>query len=93
MPGKSAHDIYYWYYATQVMHHWGGAPWEAWNREIKKVLLTTQETSGAEAGSWPTSLDSRHGKQGGRLYTTALAACTLEVYYRYAPLYWQIELD
>ncbi|MCA9247500.1 MAG: terpene cyclase/mutase family protein [Planctomycetales bacterium] len=93
LPGSGGHDIYYWYYATQVMHHWGGAPWEDWNREIKKVLLATQEGGGPEAGSWPTSLDARHGKQGGRLYTTALSTCTLEVYYRYAPLYWQIELD
>ena len=29
-PGK-ANNIYYEYYATQVMHHMGGAAWEFWN--------------------------------------------------------------
>ncbi len=30
-PGKSG-NIYYEYYATQVMHHMGGDAWEAWNK-------------------------------------------------------------
>lgn len=90
--GRDRGNIYYWYYATQVMHHWGGEPWERWNRHLREALVTTQITSGHEAGSWPPSLDP-HGGQGGRLYVTALATCTLEVYYRYAPLYWQLELD
>ena len=24
-------NIYYWYYATQVMHHFGGTSWRKWN--------------------------------------------------------------
>jgi hypothetical protein len=74
------------------MHHWGGDPWERWNRHIQAALIAAQATSGHAAGSWPPSLDP-FGGQGGRLYTTALAVCTLEVYYRYAPLYRQLDLD
>jgi hypothetical protein len=91
LPGTERDNVYYWYYATQVMHHWGGEPWEQWNRHMRTALIATQTTSGHAAGSWPPSLDP-FGPQGGRLYTTALAVCTLEVYYRYAPLYRRIDL-
>ena len=37
------------------------------------------------AGSW--HFPDRWGDVGGRLYTTALCAMTLEVYYRFMPLY------
>jgi hypothetical protein len=92
LPDKKSKNIYYWYYGTQVMHHWGGPAWEKWNRAMRDALVTTQETSGKDAGSWSPS-GHPHGSAGGRLYVTALSACTLEVYYRYAPLYWRIELD
>jgi hypothetical protein len=90
-PTRRDSNIYYWYYATQVMHHWGGEPWVEWNRQIRDVLVLTQETRGHEAGSWAP--DDPHGHQGGRLYMTALACCTLEVYYRHAPLYRKIDLN
>ncbi len=84
-------NIYYWYYATQVVHHWGGPLWEAWNECMRDVLVSTQVTEGHEAGSWDPR--SPHGEFGGRLYMTALAACTLEVYYRHAPLFRRIDLQ
>lgn len=90
LPDRRDPNIYYWYYATQVMHHWGGEPWIDWNRHIRDVLVVTQENRGHEAGSW--SPNDPHGHQGGRLYMTALACCTLEVYYRHAPLYRKIKL-
>ena len=41
------------------------------------------------AGDLEGSCDTRcrWGEQGGRVYTTALATLTLEVYYRYLPMY------
>ncbi|NIL96179.1 MAG: hypothetical protein GTO53_02500 [Planctomycetales bacterium] len=51
-----------------------------------------QETSGHQAGSWPPSADP-HGTAAGRLYTTAFATAILEVYYRHAPLFRQLELE
>jgi hypothetical protein len=90
-PDANAPNIYYWYYATQVMHHWGGRPWRQWNRQMSDILVTSQIQRGHEAGSWDP--ETPHGHQGGRLYMTALACCTLEVYYRHAPLFRKIKLD
>jgi hypothetical protein len=85
-------DGYYWYYATQVMHHFGGPVWEVWNKRMREILVAGQATSGRYAGSWnPKGYE--WGRHGGRIYTTSLSVCTLEVYYRHLPLFKQIELD
>lgn len=85
LPRADRANMYYWYYGTQVMHHMGGESWEKWNDALRDLLISLQSTSGHEAGSWKPL--GGHDAQGGRLYTTALAACTLEVYYRHLPLY------
>lgn len=77
--------MYYWYYGTQVMHHMGGRAWQEWNGALRDLLVSMQSTTGHEAGSWAPG--GGHDQQGGRLYMTALAVCTLEVYYRHMPLY------
>jgi hypothetical protein len=78
-------DMYYNYYATQVMRHWEGEEWDKWNKVMRDFLITTQAKNGAETGSW--HFDESHANRGGRLYTTSLATMTLEVYYRHFPLY------
>ena len=78
--------LYYYYYATQVMHHYGGSSWERWNAFMRDYLVATQSQQGTELGSW--MLDGSHD-DAGRLYCTAMAAMTLEVYYRYASIYSQ----
>lgn len=83
--GPSPDDIYYNFYAAQVLHHWGGPQWDTWNRKLRDELVRTQATQGHEAGSWHFA--NQHGDQAGRLYTTAMAVMTLEVYYRFLPLY------
>lgn len=79
-------NYYYWYYATQVLHHYGGKPWSSWNARMKPQLTGAQVRAGSEAGSWSPQ-GSRWGSSGGRLYTTCLAIYCLEVYYRHLPLY------
>lgn len=83
--GPSKTDMYFNYYATQVLCHFNGPQWERWNPKMREYLIATQATSGHEAGSW--YFPDRHGDKGGRLYNTAMAVMTLEVYYRYMPLY------
>ena len=78
-------NMYYWYYATQVMHHVGGETWQRWNYQMRDLLVSLQETKGHPAGSWAPR--GGHDTAGGRVYMTALAVCTLEVYYRHLPLY------
>lgn len=92
LPRTSEPNVYYWYYATQVFHHFGDAPWQTWNAKIRDVLVGTQIETGPNAGSWDPHHDP-WGRTGGRIFQTALSACTLEVYYRHAPIYRQIKLD
>jgi hypothetical protein len=81
-------DLYYNYYATQIMHHMQGDVWIAWNAKMKDLLLKNQSTKGHETGSWHEGVDGDHGARvAGRLYCTALATMILEVYYRYQPIY------
>ncbi len=83
--GPSRTDMYFNYYATQVLHHYEGAGWDAWNTTLRDRLVTTQSRRGHEHGSW--YFHDEHGKSGGRLYTTAMCVMILEVYYRHMPLY------
>jgi hypothetical protein len=82
-------DCYYWYYATLTMHNFADADWDAWNRKMRRLLIESQEKEGCAAGSWdperPT-IDAWCGR-GGRLTMTSFNTLTLEVYYRYLPLF------
>ncbi|MCI0360678.1 MAG: terpene cyclase/mutase family protein [Planctomycetaceae bacterium] len=88
-PQLNDRNTYYWYYATQAMHNVPGPEWDAWNRQMRRILTDTQERSGCSAGSWDPAkpFDDPWGSQGGRLMVTSLSCLTLEVYYRYLPLY------
>lgn len=81
-------EVYYWYYASQTMHHYGGKEWEAWNENLREVLPAIQEKKGREQGSW-SPRDDEWGSVGGRLFMTSLCLYTLEIYYRHLPLYQQ----
>ncbi len=84
--GDLNHDVYYWYYATQVTHHMEGKIWEKWNNVMRKEMPANQTKSGPEAGSWNPKGD-RWGSDYGRLYMTCLSLYILEVYYRHLPIY------
>jgi hypothetical protein len=84
--GPSKDNVYYNYYATQVLRQYGGPEWERWNTAMRDQLVNTQEKSGHSVGSWFSNEDPWRA-EGGRLYSTAMSAMILEVYYRYMPLY------
>ena len=85
-PNQKLGPVYYYYYASQVMHHMGDKYWETWNPLMRDFLVRTQEKEDHKRGSWdPDGAD--WGKVGGRIYSTSLAILTLEVYYRHLPLY------
>ncbi len=77
LPGDGQANYYYWYYASLALHQLQDPAWETWNARLKQELLRTQQAD----GSWPTA--SVWGGYGGRVYTTALGALSLEVYYRH----------
>jgi hypothetical protein len=90
LPGMGRTNIYYWYYATLLLHlcqHGSpsaGQDWQVWNEALKDALLASQYSTGPLDGAWGS--DTMWGGYGGRVYTTALAALCLETYYRYLPL-------
>jgi hypothetical protein len=79
-------NLYYDYFATQLMKNWGGPEWDRWNGRLRDDLIAWQETEGPAKGSWAPRDRADYSKSGGRLLTTCLATLTLEVYYRYQPL-------
>jgi hypothetical protein len=85
--GPSRGDMYYDYYATQVMRHWEGELWEQWNQKMRDHLVNSQAKQGHEAGSWYFPRGDLGATQGGRLYCTTMATMILEVYYRHLPVY------
>lgn len=85
--GVDKTDIYFDFYTTLTLHHVQHELWEDWNKQMRDYLVKTQEVAGHQAGSWHFNDKHGSGAVGGRLYTTAMAAMTLEVYYRYSPLF------
>ena len=59
LPSPAAHNVYYWYYATQVMHNYFGYEWDTWNRAMRKLLVQTQvrDVNCCANGSWNPSGD------------------------------------
>jgi hypothetical protein len=87
--GPTVKDMYFSYYATQVMHHFGGQSWKTWNEKMRESLLQDQDKSTTGmSGSWD-STGAGHARAGGRLMQTSLCLLTLEVYYRHLPLYYR----
>lgn len=93
IPGSGGRvDYYKWYYGTLALFQMGGQHWESWNKGMQKTYLALQRKGGPRDGSLqdvdgsydPTSM---WGSRGGRVYTTALAALTMEIYYRYKSIY------
>ncbi|MBV8312945.1 MAG: hypothetical protein JO344_21380, partial [Planctomycetaceae bacterium] len=83
-------NIYYCYYATQLLHNLKNKDWERWNLRVREELIKTQvKDDTCAGGSWDPSHPSpdHWGGIAGRLFQTSLSVLTLEVYYRYLPLY------
>lgn len=84
--GEGRANMYFNYYATQVMRHYEGDEWKKWNEKMRDFLVESQDTTGHMKGSWAFKGD--HGaERGGRLYCTSMATMVLEVYYRHMPIY------
>ncbi|WP_439625194.1 prenyltransferase/squalene oxidase repeat-containing protein [Gemmata sp.] len=91
-------DMYFYYYATQVVHFFEGDEWKTWNEGPKGAdgvrkggmrdwLIGIQiKKEGPNEGSFDPD-PHWIGRGCGRLGTTAMCILTLEVYYRHLPLY------
>jgi len=94
-PAKA--EMYYYYYATQVVHFADGPEWKDWNEGVMKngkreggmrdwLIGLQEKKDGPTMGSWESD-GAIIGGSCGRVGTTSLALLTLEVYYRHLPLY------
>ena len=59
--------------------------WTRWNLKTRDYLVKVQRRGGEADGSFDP--DPRWTNQGGRVCSTAFATLTLQVYYRYLPMY------
>jgi len=85
--GAGTIDHYYWYYATYAMFQHGGAGWKQWQKAIEREVGGNQHTDAAQQnllGSWDPV--GAWGEDGGRVYSTAILALTMQANYRYTPL-------
>ena len=82
-------DVYYWFFATQTLYHYGGEEWQTWNSTMREQLLQCQENEGTESGSWNPQKPVRDmwGHLYGRHYTTCMSLYILEVYYRHLRIF------
>ncbi|MEI7834868.1 MAG: hypothetical protein WCK05_00480 [Planctomycetota bacterium] len=78
-------DFYAWYYSAMALAQMQTPAWKDWNQQMQKHLLALQNPTGPLKGSWDPK--DKHSSWGGRVYTTALGCLTLEVYYRYLPVF------
>ncbi|MDF1700352.1 MAG: terpene cyclase/mutase family protein [Planctomycetota bacterium] len=81
-------DMYYWYYGTLAMFQVGGAPWKTWRTAMDKAMVQSQRQDTDAClykGSWDPI--GPWGADGGRVYSTALMAMCLEVYFRYPKVF------
>ena len=68
-------DVYYWYYATQVLHHYGGSPGGVGTRSCGGVAQCPGKKTGKESGS---CIRDRWGKNAGRPTQLAFRSIALE---------------
>ncbi len=84
--GVSKSDLYYDYYAAQVLRQFGGEKWNKFNVELRDFLVAAQDQKAGAKGSWFIK-SAGHTSSAGRLCSTSFATMILEVYYRHMPLY------
>ncbi|MGB3968297.1 MAG: hypothetical protein WBO45_16295 [Planctomycetota bacterium] len=76
-------DAVYWFFGTYALFQAGGEPWVTWQQALR-TLVEHQRQDGNHAGSWdPVGV---WDQEGGRVFTTALYALSLEAVARYQKL-------
>ncbi len=86
--------LYAWYYITQAKFHQGGQTWQGWNAKFARLYVKNQN----DDGSWTSPGGAAQLQSGaevnlGPVYSTTLAALTLQVYYRFLPTYKAIAVE
>ncbi len=85
--------MYTWYYMTQVMFQTGGSTWNSWNNMFAPQFVNNQNADGSwtsPSGRLPQGTPHREVNYG-PVYSTTLAALSLQVYYRILPTFAVVE--
>lgn len=87
--------MYAWYYITQAKFHSGGQDWSTWNSKFAPELTKNQNEDGSWTSAGANLKEGGHGQETnlGPVYSTTLAALTLQVYYRFLPTYKPIAVE
>ena len=77
-------DFPYWFFGTQASFRAGGEFWRRWSGALDGAVRDTQrhDADTCASGSWDPA--DAWGLEGGRVYSTAINALTLEIHQRYA---------
>jgi len=84
LPDSRRADFYGWYYGSLSLLQLQNDAWKKWNERTRETLIRMQKRGGKDDGCWESNV--QWGDRGGRIFSTALGALTLEVYYRYLPI-------
>ena len=89
------YPLYGWYYITQAKFHQGGSTWSGWNAKFARVYVKNQNEDGSWTSPGANMKDKEHGREvnQGPVYSTTLAALTLQVYYRFLPTYKAVAVE
>ena len=85
-------DLYYTYYSALAMYQAGDEHWRLWRKSYYDPLRAAMIRQKLDRdgryirGSWDPA-KYKWAKQGGRIYTTAMAVLSLEVPFRYLRIY------
>jgi hypothetical protein len=73
------------------MFQGGGSYWEYWNHQIRDTMVKAQ----LDDGRWPappkSKFESKEANNYSPAYFTSMGCLILEVYYRYLPIYQEME--
>ncbi len=81
---KGRLDMYAWHWGSLLMYQAGGKHWTSWRDALKAGVLSHHRQDGDYCdykGSWDPS--GPWGKDGGRVYSTAIMTLVFQSHYRY----------
>jgi hypothetical protein len=85
LPKDGSFDPLACYWTSYALYQVGGRHWTNWSQSLTQAIVASQRAEGSAAGSWDPPAGTK-GLGGGRVMSTALAALTVEAYYRYTRL-------
>ncbi len=87
-----AWPMYAWYYISQAKFHQGGGSWQRWNNQFAPAFIRSQNPDGSWQSAGLAMASGTTGRENYHpVYSTTLAALSLQVYYRFLPTYQPVD--